>query len=139
MKKILIIDDEQFNIESVKIILEYQGGIYNIETVSSTALNGLEAVNLIKKNVEDNNGTFSNYPLILTDLNMPVMDGNTAALQIREYLYNKGLEQPIIIAITGHCEDTFVKEALKDGINMVVGKPLKYEYLKEVLMRLGYV
>ena len=80
MKKILLIDDEQFNLESVKIILEYQGGIYNINTISATALNGLEAVNLIKKNVEDNKGTFCNYSLILTDLNMPVMDGNTASL-----------------------------------------------------------
>ena len=126
MNKILIIDDEQFNIDSLKIILEYQGGIYNIDTISSTALNGLLAVDLIKKNVEENGGVFCNYNLILTDMNMPVMDGNTASLQIREYLLSKGLDQPIIIAITGHIEDSFIKKALNDGINMVVAKPVRY-------------
>ena len=39
---------------------------------------------------------------------MPVMDGYQATEKIREYIYSKELPQPIIIAVTGHCEDTYV-------------------------------
>ena len=44
------------------------------------------------------------YNLILMDLNMPGMDGNTAMNLIRQHLYDIGKEQPIISAITGHTE-----------------------------------
>ena len=64
---------------------------------------------------------------------MPFMDGNTSSLKIREFLYEKDIVQPVIIAITGHIEDSYVKLALKNGINMVVSKPLKYEYLEQIL------
>jgi CheY-like chemotaxis protein len=84
---ILIVDDEQFNINSMKIILEFNAKIDNIDEISDQALNGLEAVNMIKRNVDSNQGLFCNYNLILLDLNMPVMDGNTACKEIREYLY----------------------------------------------------
>ena len=72
-------------------------------------------------------------------MNMPVMDGNTASLKIREYLYSLGLLQPMIVAITGHIEENFVNKALDDGINMVVSKPVSYSALKDVLKQCGYV
>jgi CheY-like chemotaxis protein len=73
------VDDDIFNIESLKIILEFNASLYNIEEISDYALSGLEAVNMIKKNIDLNEGLFCNYNLILTDINMPFMDGNTAS------------------------------------------------------------
>ena len=35
---------------------------------------------------------------------MPIMDGNEASQKIREYLYSKKIDQPIICGITGHVE-----------------------------------
>ena len=35
---------------------------------------------------------------------MPVMDGNEATTIIREFLYKKNIEQPIICGLTGHVE-----------------------------------
>ena len=86
INKILIIDDELFNIDALMLILEYHAGISDIEDISSTASSGNEAINLIKKNLEDNKGEYSNYNLILIDLNMPIMDGKTTSKEIREYL-----------------------------------------------------
>lgn len=36
------------------------------------------------------------------DCNMPGMDGFETTKAIREYLYEKGVAQPIISAVTGH-------------------------------------
>ena len=35
---------------------------------------------------------------------MPIMDGNEATKQIREYLDSLKIEQPTIIGLTGHAE-----------------------------------
>jgi CheY-like chemotaxis protein len=45
------------------------------------------------------------------DCNMPILDGYEATGLIRTYLHSEGLPQPIIIAVTGHCEDSYVKKA----------------------------
>ena len=84
--KILIVDDEQFNINSIKIILEYQGCIGNIDNITSFALNGAEALQMIKTNVQQNNFMYCDYNLIITDINMPFMDGITMSQHIRQYL-----------------------------------------------------
>lgn len=77
INKILIVDDEQFNINSIKIILEYQGCIGNIDCITDFALNGAEALQMVKTNVSENNFMWCDYNLIITDINMPFMDGIT--------------------------------------------------------------
>ena len=45
------------------------------------------------------------YDIILTDFNMPVMDGIKATYKIREFLSEINLSEedsPIIVGITGH-------------------------------------
>ena len=66
-------DDVGFNIQAIEIILKYLGKI-DIEKVCSKAMNGLEAVEMIKKDVFENKNRCS-FELILMDCNMPVMDG----------------------------------------------------------------
>jgi CheY-like chemotaxis protein len=51
------------------------------------------------------------------DLNMPIMDGYESTYHIRQYLMEQNLEQPIIVAITGHTEDSYVSKAISYGMN----------------------
>jgi CheY-like chemotaxis protein len=53
--------------------LKYFGKI-DIKKVCQKALNGLEAVEIIKKDIIENENKCS-YDLILMDCNMPIMDG----------------------------------------------------------------
>ena len=58
---------------------------------------------------------------------MPFMDGYEATKQIRQHIKNGGAKQPIISAITGHTEPSYVETAFKSGMNQVLSKPLDIE------------
>ena len=64
------------------------------------------------QDVTNNNDQYCSYHLILMDSNMPILDGNEATKQIRQFLYSKSLDQPIIIAVTGHSENSYIERAL---------------------------
>ena len=101
--KILIVDDQSFNIEAIKIILKYKVGI-DANSLCDFALNGKHALDMIYKNVEQNNFKMCNYNLILLDCNMPFMDGYESSFRIRSYLYKHDIVQPIITAVTGQSD-----------------------------------
>ena len=79
MKKILIVDDIGFNIQALQIILKYMVKL-NVDLFCDKAMNGLDALEMVKKDVEDvHNGDNCSYELILMDCNMPIMDGYQAS------------------------------------------------------------
>ena len=59
---------------------------------------------MVMDDFESNGLGQTRFNLILMDLNMPGMDGNTTMVNIREYLGSKSAKQPIISAVTGHME-----------------------------------
>lgn len=69
---------------------------------------------------------------------MPDMDGNTTMMKIREYLYINNVKQPIISAVTGHLEQSYVDFAIKSGMNQVLSKPVNPACLRKLVMSLGY-
>ena len=81
----MIVDDEYFNIDAIKCILETYFKIKHIDEKCETAMNGLNAYQKIIKNIDDNDGNKCDFELIFIDNNMPIMDGCEASLKIRHY------------------------------------------------------
>lgn len=102
MNKILICDDEKDIVSAIKIYLEAEG----FETVS--AYNGKEALEIVKRETCD---------LILLDIMMPVCDGITALVAIREIC-----NVPIIL-LTAKSEDTDKILGLNVGADDYITKP----------------
>ena len=48
------------------------------------------------------------YGLIFMDCSMPIMNGYEAAEQIRNFIRQNNLLQPMIIACTGHTEEEYI-------------------------------
>ncbi|MDM8535508.1 response regulator [Desulfobacterales bacterium HSG17] len=102
---ILVVEDDWTNREVFTSILEYEKG-YKV----STAVNGKEALNLIKDNTFD---------LILMDLQMPEMDGLEATRIIRQTD-----KQTPIVALTAHAYPDDRKRCLAIGMNDYIAKPV---------------
>ena len=101
-KRILIVDDEPYNILGLQILIS-QSSYPGISNIIDFAHNGQEAYHLVKKASKADP-----YGLIFMDLSMPVMDGYEAAMKIRNYLSERNLDQPMICAVTGHCEEDYI-------------------------------
>ena len=66
-RKILIVDDHMFNIESIKILLQCKVHL-DVDSVCDSANNGEEALELIRHDVQHmHKGKFCSYALILLD------------------------------------------------------------------------
>ncbi len=46
--------------------------------------------------------------------------------------------QPLIIGVTGHSEQQYIKETIFSGMNQVFTKPVKKEIVKEIVNMVGY-
>ena len=66
------------------------------------------------------------------DLQMPVMDGYTAARKIRESVHPQAADIPVI-ALTANAFAEDIAKALAAGMNDHVAKPIDYERLFGVL------
>jgi len=123
-----VVDDEEFCISSMRAVLYSQG--INIEFQVDFCITGKEALEQVKKTYE--NGM--KYSVIMTDFSMPVMDGIEATAKIRSYLKSKNVrEQPSIIGVTGHVQESFQQKGIKAGMDKIYGKPLYAESMKEIL------
>ena len=64
---------------------------------------------------------------------MPICDGYKATEQIREYLSEKNLQQPVIVACTGNVEQSQIDHAFKSLFDEVISKPATNEVMRAVL------
>jgi CheY-like chemotaxis protein len=91
-----------------------------------TATNGKEAIEKIET---------SNYDLILLDIQMPVMDGITAAEKIRELEAGSDTHIPII-AITADAMIGDKEKVLASGIDEYISKPFQPSVLVEKIRKI---
>lgn len=119
-KKVLLIEDHPMNIEIAKELLEKKG------MTIICATNGKEGLETFENSKENE------IDLILTDIRMPIMDGQEMTEKIRHLNRNDSKTIPII-AITANILDDDIKIYHKSGINDFVEKPIKPDVLYKVL------
>jgi signal transduction histidine kinase/CheY-like chemotaxis protein len=115
--KILVVEDNEINAEVVKTMLETSG--YSV----AVATNGQNALNAV---------TAEEYDLILMDMQMPVMDGITATIKLRNELnYSKP-----IVALTANAFAEDRENCLSAGMNDMLSKPIDKDILLSCVRQL---
>jgi two-component system, cell cycle response regulator DivK len=110
MKKILVVEDVEFNRDLVVQLLED-----NYEVL--TAADGAEGIRLAERERPD---------LILMDLSLPVIDGWEATRRIKA---NATLHDIPIIALSAHAMMGDEENALQSGCDDYLSKPLDEDLL----------
>lgn len=115
-KKILVVDDEENARLGLSRLLTKEG--YHVDTVS----NGYEALNYLRER---------DVNLIVTDINMPEMNGITFLKEL-----NKSFPQSNVIMITAYGGVESYIEAMNLGAYEYINKPIKIEELKSILKKI---
>ena len=109
--KVLVVDDNTFNLEVARGMLEEFGiDVY-------VANNGAEAIDQLK---------LSAFDSVLMDIQMPVMDGLEATRRIRN---DPMLAKTVVIAMTANALREDRESYIAAGMNDVVIKPIRPELL----------
>jgi two-component system, OmpR family, alkaline phosphatase synthesis response regulator PhoP len=112
---ILVVDDNQQNLELLQAYLE------DVECITVSAHNGLEALDIVKKNPPD---------LILLDVMMPKMSGFEVCKRLKNDL--KTADIPIIM-VTALTEFGDIERGIDSGTDDFLSKPVnKLELLTRI-------
>ncbi len=112
-RKILFVDDDEDQREIINAIIEKLG--YHVETVGTSEA-AIEALAVNK------------YPLVITDLKMPGIDGTELCKRIRE----TGSES-VIYALSGHVAEFEIELFEKIGFDGHLRKPVSVKVLKQAI------
>lgn len=120
MKKVMLVEDEDWILMGLKNILDWEELGF---LIVHTAHNGQEALDMWAEVPVD---------IVVTDVNMPLMDGLTLLKRLREM---DGRVQFIIL--TGYDEFEYARTALRLGVEEYILKPINEEDLQEALVKAG--
>lgn len=113
-KKILVVDDEDYQRELMQKLLSRLG--YNVSVAESAEA----AFSLLE---------IETFPVIITDLIMLEMDGLEFCQKIRE-----SDDKTVVIALTGHA-DLYEPEKIREaGFDDHLSKPFRIETIKQALI-----
>lgn len=114
-KRILVVDDEPFVCDAVRMMLAFDG--HQVLTVNS----GQEALNLFEK---------GKFDLVITDFAMPQMKGDELAAAIK----TRAPDQPVVM-ITAYAEMLQSSGNTLTGVDFVISKPFLLDNLREALAK----
>ncbi len=115
---VLVVEDNAVN----RIIAEEMLQSLGLDIIE--AEDGLEALDLLSRRSVD---------LVLMDCQMPVMDGYTATLHIRDRERRQRLPRTPIVALTADAYEEDAQRALEVGMDAHLTKPYTREQLREIL------
>ncbi len=122
-KRILLVEDNEFNREIARYILE------DMDFIVEEAADGSIAVNKLLKSHP------GHFDLVLMDIQMPVMDGYTATKEIRN-IKDPAIASVPIIAMTANAFIEDVEKCLESGMNAHISKPFDASKLVHALNEL---
>jgi CheY-like chemotaxis protein len=116
--RILLADDSDDNRFLIRSYLRNSGCILD------EAEDGLAAVQKFKA---------AKYQLVLTDVEMPVLDGYSATRQMREWERESGRRPTPILALTAHALTGEAQKSVDAGCNAHLTKPIQKSVLLEAI------
>jgi len=114
-------DHTELRINTTEILKNF------FKRVDSVA-DGVEALEVYKAKLEDG----KSYDIVLTDIQMPKMDGVT----LTEKLYEINSKQSIVV-LSAHDESTYLLPLINLGIEQFIKKPIDYQELLKVLLSIS--
>ena len=117
--RVLVVDDSVPILKMMSMTLVKRG-----KALITQAKDGLEAVNHCESVVATGGQDFS---VILTDIQMPNLDGMGVARRVRAMEKELCLEPKIIVGISAYSGDRIGIEAMEAGMDAFLAKPFKYE------------
>ena len=115
LKKILVVDDNELNIKVAKRVMK------DLDVEIDVAYNGEECLDKIK------NG--NTYDLILMDIMMPVMSGETAMKELQKI---DGFDTPVV-ALTADAVAGSKERYIEKGFVDYLAKPFKKDEIKNII------
>jgi two-component system response regulator YesN len=117
--KVMLVDDESLVLEGYRKLFDWEKHGF---TVVCDAGDGMTAVSLAHRYKAD---------IILMDINIPLLSGLDAISAIRPKLPDAGF-----IIISGYDNFEYAQKAIRLGVVEYMLKPVKYEALGEILIRI---
>jgi DNA-binding NtrC family response regulator len=112
-KKILVVDDQQSMRDMLADLLDMMGNL------PRTVSGGAEALDELER---------GHFDLVITDLNMPVMDG----MELLQRIQSRGSGMPVIV-ITGYGTFHTEKQVLSRGAAGYIPKPCTIHRVQETV------
>ena len=109
MLKVMLVDDEPFILQGLKILVDWEQEGYEIVAAVS---NGKEALDFLADNEVD---------LIISDIQMPVMNG----LELLETIQKKGISNARFAILTGYDDFSYAQRAIKNNSMDYILKPVQ--------------
>ncbi|CAD8073131.1 unnamed protein product [Paramecium primaurelia] len=126
--KVLIVDDTQFNIDTLQMLL-IRIGINQIDY----SINGYKAIEKVKLKEKCNQCNSNMYQLIFMDLEMLGINGINASKLIFSYCEEKNIKPPIIVACSGYQKDIEFPKCQQVGMKFYLEKPVDIRQLQSII------
>jgi len=124
-ESILIVDDNSFNLMVAEATLQKLG--YQ----TFTAMNGKEAIDAVEKITKDG----VSLSIIFMDLQMPIMDGYDATLELKKKMKEKIIPNIPIVALSANDQEADKQKCWEVGMDDHLSKPLNHQKLHAILAK----